>query len=261
MHAARALGLDLAWTDTNPTGACALDRAGRLVDEQHLYSDDEVVAWIRDVAADEAVVAVDAPLQVPNETGRRAGEPELAHEYNSRKAGPHSSNRSRLIEVHGRVRGEDLRHRLANEGFQGPWSGSRRTLIEVYPHPALVESFGLEARLVYKAKRGVSVDQRREGLRTLDRLLGLLKEADPPMDAPRLPISSDVRGRSLKEIEDRLDARICAWIAAAWHRHGTERVRLFGSEEAGHIAVPVGEFVSPEAVDEALRPLRGSVGK
>lgn len=239
MTTAVALGLDLAWSAHNPTGACALAADGAVVDEGMLGSDDEIIDWIEAHIYGPATIAIDAPLQVPNETGRRPCESELHREYGSRKAGPHSSNRTRLLATHGQIRGEVLATRLGGLGCGGPWSGSDRTLLEVYPHPAIVEAFGLSERLAYKAKRGVSVDGRRTGLRTLARLIASLSDASPPLCAPQIVIGDDVRGAALKAVEDMLDARVCAWVAAVWNTE-RGRIRLFGNSDTGHIAVPIG---------------------
>lgn len=230
-------GLDLAWSAKNPTGACALDGAGRIIDERMLLSDDEIIAWISERLEGPAVVGIDAPLLVRNETGRRPCEAAVGKEYGSRKAGPHPSNRTLLIERHGAIRGEDLMARLAARGFADPWAGSERTLLEVYPHPALIEVFGLEERLVYKAKKGVSVADRRRGLRTLSTLLAGLNDAEPPLRGPEVRVGESLRGAGLKQVEDRLDARICAWVASVWGRD-PGRIRLIGDGETGHIAVP-----------------------
>ena len=88
-----ALGVDLAWTEQNGSGACALDPDGRVVDERILGADDEILDWVMDLASDSAVLAVDAPLLVPNEPGRRPCESELSREYGSRWA-----NKSRPYE-------------------------------------------------------------------------------------------------------------------------------------------------------------------
>ena len=240
-QSARSFGLDLAWSAKNPTGACALDAAGKIVDERMLSSDDDIIDWISNRLDGPAAVAIDAPLLVPNETGRRPCENELSREYGSRKAGPHSSNRSRLIGLHYGIRGEELAARLAVLGFGDPWAGSERTLLEVYPHPAIIEAFGLEERLIYKAKRGVTVDDRRRGLRTLSALLAQLNDADPPLKGPAVVVDETRRGAGLKQVEDQLDARLCAWVAAVWGNDAT-RVRLYGDRETGHIAVPIGRI-------------------
>ena len=238
-QAARFFGVDLAWSVNNPSGVCALDEAGNIVDEQSLSSDEEIIGWIKRLVDGSVVVAIDAPLLVPNMTGRRPCEAAVAREYGSRKAGPHPSNRSLLTRVNGGIRGETLATRLAAIGFADPWAGSDRTLLEVYPHPALIETFGLDERLVYKAKKGVRVADRRRGLRVLSGMLELLGDTDPPLRGPTVPVDDAMRGAALKAVEDKLDARICAWVASIW---GSDpgRIRLFGDSETGHIAVPAG---------------------
>jgi predicted RNase H-like nuclease len=219
-----------------------LDTDGRIVDERMLGSDEEITSWISQWLEGPAVVAIDAPLHVPNETGRRSGENEVGRVYGSRKAGPHSSNRTRLLALHGTIRGEVLAARLGSLGFADPWAGRDRTLLEVYPHPAIIEAFGLSERLIYKAKRGVGVAGRRAGLRRLAGLIEQLATADPPLQGPAVAIGDHVRGRALKAIEDQLDARMCAWIAAVW-AHRPDRMRLFGDSLSGHIAIPVGKVI------------------
>jgi predicted RNase H-like nuclease len=243
MARAAALGVDLAWSDRNPSGVCALDAAGRVIDEQLLETDDQIVDWIAGLVDGPATVGIDAPLLVPNETGRRSCENELARVYGGRRAGPHSSNRSLFLGRYGRIRGEDLAVRLAALGFRGPWSGGDRTLLEVYPHPALIEAFGLGERLRYKSKPGLGPEGRRAGLRILAGLLAVLSAADPPLRGGEVDVPAGARGKGAKAIEDRLDARVAAWVAAVWARHGTNRIRLFGTAGGGHIAVPVGRFV------------------
>ncbi|HSG79402.1 MAG TPA: DUF429 domain-containing protein [Acidimicrobiia bacterium] len=225
------VGIDLAWSDRNPSAGCALDGAGRIVDETPLGDDDEILAWIASIAP--RVVAVDAPLLVPNETGMRPCEREIQRVYGGRGGGAHPANRALLTRTSGRIRGEDLARRL--EGFGGPWDDAEGTLIEVYPHPGMIEVFGLPRRLPYKR---VPAAERPGRLRELRRLLESL--TDPPLRGARVPLDGSIRGRRAKAAEDRLDARFCAWVASVWALH-PDRVRLFGDAATGHIAVPRAE--------------------
>ncbi len=234
----RAVGLDLAWSDGHGTGACVLDEAGVMLADGILGGDDEVVGWVERWAGSvPAVVAVDAPLQVPNPTGRRPCEAEVTATYGGRHAGTHPSNRTLFLRRFGRIRGEDLAARFSRLGFGGPWEEGERTVLEVYPHPGLIEVFGLDERLAYKKKRR-RVAAWREGLATLAGLLATLADADPPLVAPPMRIDETVRGRALKDAEDRLDARFCAWTALLWARRGPAAFHLFGDPATGHIAVP-----------------------
>jgi predicted RNase H-like nuclease len=224
------VGIDLAWSDRNPSAGCALDGAGRVVDETPLRDDDEIVAWVTDIDAE--VVAIDAPLLVPNETGMRPCERQIHAAYGSRGGGAHPANRTLLTRTSGRIRGEDLARRL--EGFGGPWDDTARTLIEVYPHPGMIEVFGLPHRLRYKR---IPAAERPGALGRLRDLLDLLAEEDPPLRGPRIDVPASTRGRGAKALEDRLDARFCAWVALVWALRPS-RIRLFGDAATGHIAVP-----------------------
>jgi len=141
----------------------------------------------------------------------------------------------------GVIRGEDLAGELRRSGFGDLWSPTRRTLLEVYPHPAIIEAFGLPRRLAYKKGR---IAQRRAGLRRLDGLILSLDEADPPFIGSPVEITDTMTGIELKAIEDLIDARICAWVAAVWTRYGDRGVRVFGDAASGHIAVPIGSVVA-----------------
>ncbi len=173
---AAAIGVDLAWSRGRATGACAVASDGTIVDERLLGSDDEIVAWVAAHAAAECAVAIDAPILVPNEAGRRECERQVASEYGSRYAGPHPSNRALHLRTYGAIRGEDIATALERYGFGGPWDGRDRTALEVFPHPAIVEAFGLPERLPYKRGR---VAQRRAGLRTLEALIATSRGGGP----------------------------------------------------------------------------------
>ena len=234
----RAVGLDLAWSDGHGTGACVVDDRGTVLDEGILGDDDEVVDWVRRwVGSSPAVVAVDAPLCVPNEVGRRPCEAELTRLYGGRHAGTHSSNRNLFVRRFGRIRGEELAERLRRLGFTGPWEEGPRTVIEVYPHPGLIEVFGLKERLPYK-KKGRRVAAWRDGLARLATLLATLEVAEPPLVAPTVAVDETVRGRALKDLEDLLDGRFCAWTALTWATRGPTAFRIFGDAATGHIVVP-----------------------
>lgn len=227
-------GLDLAWADHNYSGVAALDANGNLVDERRLLTDADILDWIDALLVPgPAVVAADIPLQVPNQEGARPCDRSLTSRYGARGAGPHPANRSLFMRRFGRIRGEDLAAELTARGFADPWRGSHRTVLEVYPHPGLIEVFGLGERLRYKRGR---VDQRRRGLRRLRALLRQLEDADPPLRAPHQPIPTTATGAQLKAVEDALDARFCAWAALLWHLHPT-RIAVYGDADSGHIAV------------------------
>src|SRR5438128_9340699 len=85
---ANFIGIDLAWSAHNPTGIAALrwqDGAATLVTPlppQPLRTDDEIIDYVRASAGQGSVfIAVDAPLIVPNETGRRPAETAISRSF------------------------------------------------------------------------------------------------------------------------------------------------------------------------------------
>jgi predicted RNase H-like nuclease len=117
-----------------------------------------------------------------------------------------------------------------------------RWLFEVYPHPAHVVLFDLPRIIKYKKGR---MDSRREGLDNLRRAIVSHLGAGMPalIRNPTLQTLveqdlSALRGPTLKEYEDRLDAVLCAFIAAHYWAWGRERNEMFGTMSFGYIVTP-----------------------
>jgi predicted RNase H-like nuclease len=249
----RYIGLDLAWSERNLSGAATLaggPEGAALIEPPALLGDlDAIVAYVARAAADgPALVAVDAPLLVPNAAGRRPAEAQLAAVFQAYEAGAHPANR-RLLDRDGRgVRGELLVARLEALGFRsvaGINAGAPGRLVtEVYPHAAMVGIFGLARTLKYKARPGRGDAERAAAWRRYQELLGGLAEGDPPLRGQEELLAIDtaaLRGRALKAYEDRVDSLTCAYIALYAHRWGARRCRVFGDMASGTIFTPVPE--------------------
>jgi predicted RNase H-like nuclease len=246
------IGIDLAWSDRNPSGVATLVGTGqdaRLVEPpQTLRDDAAILAYVLDRAGTgPAIVAVDAPLCVPNAQGRRLADAELSAAFRSYEAGAHPANRC-LLARDSVVRGEWLVEQLSNHGFEyvaGIAAGTTRRLVtEVFPHPALVAIFGLSRSLKYKARPGRSLDQRYQEWQRYQQYLGTLATADPSLSGLDDLLAPDVRqlrGLRLKAYEDSVDAVFCAYIGLYGRRWGAERCRTFGDTVRGSIFTPVPE--------------------
>jgi predicted RNase H-like nuclease len=243
------IGIDLAWSPRNPTGGAIVRgdaEGGALVDSALLGDDAAIVEYIaRHAGGGPAIVAVDAPLWVPNETGRRAGEAAIGRAFGRYQAGAHPANRQRLA-FDGVVRGEALVASLAGLGFtHAPEVAAGvavRQVVEVYPHPAMVALFGLARTLKYKAKPNRGVEERLSEWRRYQAYLDGLALADPPLRDQAALTAQDVaalRGRRLKDYEDQVDALMCAYIALYAFRWGAARCRVFGTQAEGYIFTPV----------------------
>jgi predicted RNase H-like nuclease len=252
------IGIDLAWSSRNPTGLAAFywnGEAATLLEPlpaHPLYSDAEITAYIRKSAArGSVVVAIDAPLTVPNQSGRRPGEIELNAVFARFHAGAHPANRQRLASYNGgTVRGEELLRQLAKLDIRHDATiiqrQPTRQAFEVYPHPAMVVLFGLDRVLKYKAKPGIAHAQRLKAFRDYQRHLHNLRTGIPPMILPTELLAEahlNKRGRALKAYEDQLDAVFCAYLGLYYWWWGTARCRIFGDAAQGYIIAPVDERV------------------
>jgi predicted RNase H-like nuclease len=251
----RFIGLDLAWSARNPTGGAVIAgdaQSGQLIATSLLHSDDDVIDFVLEQAGDgPALVAIDAPLSVPNQTGRRPAEVEITRAFARYHAGAHPVNRTRQ-ERDGVVRGEELLERLLAHGFthrtevvaQAPV----RQVVEVYTHPAIVAIFELDRIIRYKARPNRSHAERLAEFSTYQTKLRSLNTADPALDNTEQLLAVDVQQlikARLKDYEDILDGVMCAYIAQYLWRWGMTRSRVFGNIEQGYITTPVPRSMWP----------------
>ena len=225
----RFLGVDLAWKDGNPSGVALL--GGRrfplhLREIPHtLPHHADVLGWIaRHVAHHRASVGIDAPLLGLGH-GRRGGDNEISRAFGRFHASTHSPPRYPGLAAFTRALLADY----ALESFGPAWHpASRRPAIrEVYPNALQVLLFGLDRRpgltiVTYKQRRfGPKRAWVEQGLRRfVDRCAQTIGgryvvTGDPAWQAlvaerPRTSMS----GATLKGIEDRWDALLCALGAA-----------------------------------------------
>lgn len=228
------VGIDLAWGTRNRTGLAACDETGRLVASGVARTDEEIDAWLKEYAARPAVIAIDAPLVVPNATGQRPCETEMARHFGRYKASAHTANRSRPWFDPPRAETLAARHGWSIDPAQTA-SVERPVALEVYPHAAMVGLFDLAERVLYK--------------RGPDRAAGFAQLVALFESIPELRLADSARWRELRRIiaepargdltriEDEIDAILCAHVAWLWgHRPGV--LRVYGSLEGGYIVAP-----------------------
>lgn len=241
------LGFDLAWGDRNRTGGAVI-RDGALVAATGLLTNDaSIEAFVAAHLPDgvPAVIGVDAPLRVPNQTGRRRADHEVSLAWGKFHAGAYPANRT-LLARDGVVRGEALVVRLGRrfnfvECAPIPQHGGGRYVCEAFPHPAHVALFGLPRTLKYKRKPGRTPEAVAAEFARYQQHLTSLRDADPPLvglDAFTSVDPGRLRGQALQEFEETLDAITCAYVVYyAWH-HGPAHQLVYGSVAEGHILVP-----------------------
>jgi predicted RNase H-like nuclease len=248
----RTIGIDLAWGRRNTTAAVALERENGtgdfvvIAEAEALTDDDSILDFVR--RADTGgglLLGIDAPLDVPNETGERPVEALLRRCFGRYQAGAHPANR-RLYG--GDIRGERLALRLAAEfgisnDFEFPAGDPEvRRCLEVFPHPAQVVLFELTRTLKYKARSGRDLASRHaEFARLVAGLCGLRLQT-PSLRAPDWlePPTAGLRGMALKRYEDRLDALVCAYVAAYFWQWGeSDRCTVIGDRKTGYVVTPI----------------------
>ncbi|NJM00257.1 MAG: DUF429 domain-containing protein [Synechococcaceae cyanobacterium SM2_3_2] len=244
------IGLDLAWSPHNRSGAAVIEAGseteqmgGTLVDVALLSRDDEILAYIQKHQGSQTWVAVDAPLRVPNLTGRRPAEAEISQAFRRFHAGAHPANRTLLMRE-GVVRGEALVAALAELGipYLTQFEPGSSGVVEVFPHPATVAIFGLDKILPYKARPRRDLATRQIAWGQYQNYLRGLNNGDPWLSGTDALLAQDVaqlKGNRLKAYEDQVDAVMCAYIALYAHRWGSQRCRVFGSFDQGSIYTPV----------------------
>ncbi|GIV21345.1 MAG: hypothetical protein KatS3mg023_3096 [Armatimonadota bacterium] len=234
------MGIDLAWGNRNPSGLAILRWQGEALHEvtpaQLPVTDEQICQAV--AAQDDGgtlVIAIDAPLIVPNFSGERPVEREMRRRFARCHATCHPANRQLLGDP---PRGERLCTLLAEKlGVQVMLAPPRRqycrVAFEVYPHAAMVRLFDLPRVLQYKARPGRSLAYRREQMQRYIELLGCLPH--PPLRLPDWLNPVPETAAELKRFEDRVDALFCAWLAARAWMHGGEVV---GEESTGTIWLP-----------------------
>lgn len=246
----RLVGLDLAWqTNKNPSAMAVgeLRQGGlHLIDvEPAIIGLDKILAQLSDIDQLQGV-AIDASLIIPNQTGQRACEALLGKDYASRRAGCHATNQTlypNALSVQLSLALQDLgfEHLLSPSSPISTGDKVRGFQLECYPHPSLIECFGLPERLAYKKGK---VADKRNGQVRLAQLISQLS------DSPILPmtLSSDMqhyldagyiqslRGKQVKTHEDLLDSLICLYIAGLFQIQANGS--LYGNKDDGYIWVP-----------------------
>ena len=230
------IGVDLGWYG-KPSGLASIGLEGsvlRLRNIARLESVDEILAWIQSEAGSGgAVAAVDAPLVIRNQTSIRPAERELNRDFRRFHAGCHAANLGRPFARNVVA----FSRRLETLGFgHGASIGPRqegRFQIEVHPHAATVNLFGLDR--IVKYKRGTREQRARELRRLRGLALSRLPTLDPPLSLRLPPVP---RTGGIKPVEDKIDAVLCAYVGACWWIGATGRNTLYGDEANGYIVVP-----------------------
>lgn len=161
------------------------------------------------------LIAVDMPLSRSPFSSRRPSDNAVSRAYGGRKCGTHSPNGQRPGPV-----SAAFTHDFGLAGYPlRTDSIAAPGLIEVYPHPALIELTGASRRLEYEAAkvsrywRDMSPQARRVRLYDKwDEIAASLEGEMVGVKAALPRLEPSARRVDVKAHEDMLDAIVCAWV-------------------------------------------------
>ena len=244
------LGIDLGWI-SGASGLCCLswqDGELMLIDLAREKDISSILVWIESFVPQTApaIIAVDAPTIIPNSTGMRLPD-RLTHKHFGRyHAGCYPANLNRPFAQHTVAFGEALESRGFMHAPTIVPQQLARYQIEVYPHPAIVHLFNLD--LILKYKKGRLEARKLELTKLRQYIITILPTLEPRLNLATGSKSSfrnllfgeiPSTTAALKELEDKLDSLICAYIAAYWWYWGKEKNWVLGDRSSGYIIVPL----------------------
>ena len=240
------LAVDAAWTADNPSGICLLkeendqficvaltpsydnfyefaegieidwdkEPVGNLPDVTHLLKSSSSLLNDQNVS----LITVDMPISLSPITGRREAENAISKAFGAKGCGAHSPSILRPGKISTEFTNACLKHEY-QFGDASTSVGQLNSVLEVYPHPAIMELLELDYRLTYKSGNTakywpeLSIKERKAKLLAIynDILTALSKKIEGiplslPEDLIERPFSH------FKRYEDALDALVCAWI-------------------------------------------------
>jgi len=237
----RYMGLDLAWAPRNSSGGAVMEPTEegglRLVSTAHLRTHEDVLAWIaRNRGRYQAILAVNAPIIVENGAGRRPCDDQLVQHFSRYQIDDHQVN---IVSAgHPRTMGRAM----MRMGFDPNPQSEGDRVIETYTQPAQVLLFNLDRPV--RLKHG-PIGARKDAVARYRELITLnLPAASPPLESNpvlRGLLERDLgtlNGTRLGELEDKIEAVLCAYIAGYFDLRGPEDCAFLGDLDEGYVLLP-----------------------
>lgn len=242
MRKIRYLGLDLGWTPRDSSGGVVLevneDGTLRLLSADSLRSHEDTLRWItRNRGRTHCTLTINAPIIVENLSGARPCDRLLLEHFTRYRIDEYANNT--VSASHPRTMGRAL----ARMGFDPNPQSEGDRLVETHTAACQVMLFGVDRPV--RMKTG-PIGGRKEAVQRLRELIterimdsGPLRlvetpELDALMDA-HLP---DLNGTRLGELEEKLEALLCAYVSAWLGQLGSESCAFLGDLNGGYILLP-----------------------
>jgi predicted RNase H-like nuclease len=241
----RFLGLDLGRTPRDESGGIVLEAVGdpsgpqgvRVCSADTLRTHEDTLRWItRNRGRAGAVLAINAPLIVENAGGSRPCDRALQEHFARYRVDEYSNNIASAS--HPRTMGKAL----FRMGFDpDPLAGGDR-MVETHTQAAQVMLFGVDRPV--RLKSGLIGSRKDAAARLRDLIRERLTRASPELvRSPELDQMMnahlpDLNGTRLGELEGKLEALVCAYVAAFLEMRGPESCAMLGDLKYGYILLP-----------------------
>ncbi|WP_407314296.1 DUF429 domain-containing protein [Desulfosporosinus sp. SB140] len=243
----RYIGIDLAWTYSKESGICIIDDNGMIIYcESKVFTDQMIASMVEKHAQEGAIVGIDAPLIVNNETGSRYCDGAIMREkIHGENLSVFTCSKRFMLKHFGVVRGEEVVKAITNKvpafSLTGDIRDKKHVIIETFPTGITLGLFPDAFPVKYKIKHKVELGTTKMEMGRMVNLLKRLSGFNPPVHNIEdfFNHSSSIQAMSKKEfknLEDRLDAFLCAYAAYWLANH---KGKVFGDEQDGFITIPI----------------------
>lgn len=237
----RYMGLDLGWTPRDSSGGVVLEAADdggvRVVSAESLRSHEDTLRWItRNRGRGSCTLAINAPIIVENLSGARPCDRQLLEHFSRFRIDEYANNT--VSASHPRTIGRAL----MRMGFDPDPQSEGDRIVETHTQAAQVLLFGVDRPIRLKAG---PIGGRKEAVQRLRELIVERLYTGTPALHPggelellmnaHLP---DLNGTRLGEVEERLEALLCAYVAAFLGQVGAEACAFLGNIDQGYILLP-----------------------
>ncbi|MDQ7095468.1 DUF429 domain-containing protein [Desulfosporosinus sp. PR] len=241
------IGIDLAWIYANESGICVIADNGEIIScESKVFSDEMIGDIVAEYARTGAIVGIDAPLIVNNETGARYCDSAIMREkIHGRNLSVFTCSRRFMLKHFGAVRGEEvvktIQKRMPAFALTGDLSNKEHVIVETFPTGITLGLFPDAFQVRYKIKHKIAFETTKTEMGRMVSLLQRLGDFDPPIRNIDnfFDHSQGIQAMSkkgYKNLEDRLDAFLCAYAAYWLARH---KGKVIGDDRDGFITIPV----------------------
>jgi|GEM_PF-56833 len=243
----RYIGIDLAWTYANESGICVIADNGEIVYcESQVFSDEMIADIVAEHAQEGAIVGIDAPLIVNNETGARYCDGAIMREkIHGKNLSVFTCSKSFMLNHFGVVRGEEvvkaIRKRMPAFALTGDLTNKKHVIIETFPTGITLGLFPDAFPVKYKIKHKIKFETTKTEMGRMVNLLKRLSDFNPPVhnieDFFNHSLSIQAMSKKgFKNLEDKMDAFLCAYAAYWLANH---KGKVFGDDQDGFITIPI----------------------